>query len=215
MRSTLFVVVAACGGAAARQPIANQATPTRRPVCTDDIVEQLAQKLADRWVTDKLDVRCAAGRFGVDGYFIEARNAEFHRTGIVDASGAELVAFVDEPEPDAGVFLNGYQAADVDGDGDDEIIESWRRSTHEGLDPDSWLVVRRIASGKFSSKIRGPYVQRYHPELGGCSATWEARAGSLFVAVDVKPGIPPSGCLPEGTHRFALRGRSLIERRVR
>src|SRR5262245_39699462 len=138
MRSLLLLGVAACGGASVQQPIANHATHGRRPECTDAIVDKLARTLATRWHTDKLAVRCAAGRFvTVDGYFIEAKNAGVHRTGIVDASGAELVAFVDEPAPEPGTFLNGYQAADVDGDGDDEIIESWRRSEHVGLDPDS------------------------------------------------------------------------------
>jgi hypothetical protein len=213
MRCLVLTVVAACGGAVVPQPIANRVASAPRHDCGEQLVARLTTKLVARWNVDKLDVRCAAGRFGVEGFFIEARNADLRRTGIVDASGAELVPFVDEPEPEPATFINGYQAADLDGDGEDEIIESWRR-THETLEADNWLVVRRVSNGTFSSRIQGPYISRYHPDLGGCSATWELRAGSILISVDVKPGIPPTDCLPQGKHRFALRGRSLVDRRV-
>jgi len=205
MRTLLLVMVAACSGATARQPITNQAWRPVRSVCTEAIVSRFSIALSDRWKVDKLDLRCVAGRFGVDGFFIEARGADLHRTGIVDASAAEVVAFVDEPEHEAATFINGYQAADLDGDGQDEIIESWRRSAHDKLASDSWLIVRRISNRKFASRLQGPYLSRYHPDLGGCSATWELRAGSIIVAVELEPGIPPSDCLPAGRHRFALR----------
>lgn len=211
MRSLVAMVTAGC--AAGPQPLANRAAHPERHECTERVVERLTTALRARWRVARLELRCAAGRFGgVDGLFLEARSRGLFRIGVVDASGAELVAFVDQPEPDPATFINGYQAADLDGDDNDEIVESWRRSSPVHLEADNWLVIRRIANARFLPPIRGPYVSRYHPDLGGCSASWELRAGSLVVAVDVKPGIPPTDCLPEGTHRFALRGRQLIER---
>ena len=203
----LFVVLLGCGSGIALAPIANHASGAAHPPeCTDALLDKLGDKLRARWQTTPLELRCTAGHFGVDGYFLEARNADIHRIGVVDASGAELVAFVDEPEPDAGIYLNGYQAADLDGDGEDEIVESWRRTA------DNWLVVRRIADGHFTSRIHGPFVSRYHPDLGGCSATWEVKRNALVVAVHVEPGIPPTDCLASGRHQFALRGELLVER---
>jgi hypothetical protein len=210
MRS-LALLVTACGAGAMPLPLANHAQVARAD-CSEPIVDRLAAMLRARWHTGPLELRCAAGRFGVDGFFLEARAGELRRTGIVDASGAELVAFTDEPELAPQTFINGYRTADLDGDGRDEIIESWRRSEHAKLGADNWLVVRRVFAHRLGARIQGPYVSRYHPDLGGCSATWEVRTGAILVAVEVDPGIPPSDCLPAGTHRFALRGHVLSER---
>lgn len=210
MRS-LVLMVAACS-AGTVQPLANHTTRARSD-CSEAIVDKLAAILRDRWHTGPLELRCAAGHFGVDGFFLEAHDRELRRTGIVDASGAELVPFVDEPEPEPPTFINGYRTADLDGDGQDEIIESWRRSEHEKLGADNWLAIRRVVNKRFGRRIQGPYVSRYHPDLGGCNATWDVRAGAILVAVQLEPGIPPSDCLPAGTHRFALRGHELTERR--
>ena len=212
--SVVLLVLLGCGGPGLQRPLSNEASSTRRPLCSPVLVEKLVVSLRARWNVERLEVRCAAGHFGTTGYFLELRNAELHKTGIVDASGAELVPFVDEPDVEPGTFVNGYIAADLDGDGQDEIVESWRRDTWAKLDADNWLVVRRVSDGRFSSRIQGPYLSRYHPDLhGGCSATWELRRHAIVVAVQRLPGIPPTDCLPAGRHHFALRGRTLSARR--
>jgi hypothetical protein len=79
--------------------------------------------------------------------------------------------------------------------------------------------VIRAVSGKRLLRIKGPYLSRYHPELGSCSGTWRLRRGAsaspgsvwIDVAVSVGPGIPPSDCLPAGKHRFELRGNALVD----
>lgn len=206
----LLPAIIACGSAPPSRP-SNQVSHVVRPRCNAALVERIAAGLRERWHVDRLDVRCAAGSFGTPGFFLEARNAELHRTGIVDASGAELVAFVDEPDVEPGTFINGYLAADLDNDGEDEIIESWRRDTYAKLDSDNWLIVRRISNGRFLPRIQGPFLSRYHPDLeGGCSATWEFRRHAIVVAVQRLPGIPPTDCLPAGKHSFALHGTRLM-----
>ena len=207
----LVLFAVACGGKAPRLPVANHTTTPARHDCSEAIVDELAQVLAARWHVEKLELRCASGRFGAEGYFIEARHEDTRRTGIVDASGAELVAFIDEPPLAAGTFINGYQAVDLDDDGEDEIVESWRR-TGGAMGSDNWLVVRWVANRAFA-RVHGPFLSCYHPELGGCSATWELAAGSIIVVVEQLPGIPPSACLPPGRHRFALHDGEVIEAR--
>lgn len=207
MRLVVFLV-AACGTASVTRPVANRATPGHDE-CTRELVDELSHALAARWHVQQLELRCASGRFGVAGYFIDAHNEELHRTGIVDASCADLVPFVDEPTPEEETFID-YQVADLDGDGQDEIIESWRRTTNALKGSDNWLVVRRIANHEFT-RLRGPFLTVYHPELGGCSATWKLSHGAIVVAVQELPGIPPSDCLPPGRHRFALHNGAMTE----
>jgi hypothetical protein len=215
MRWWFWALLLGCSGTGPRPVLENRASVTARPQCTEELVNRFATMLRDRWRVDRLELRCAAGSFGVAGYFLEASNAQLRRVGVVDASGAELVAFVDEPELERGTFLNGYVAADLDGDGHDEIIESWRRVSPDSAGPDHWLVIRRIGDGELIARIQGPYLSRFHPDLdGGCSGTWQLRdtrlgSQAIIVAVERFPGLPPSDCLPEGRHVFALRGSSL------
>lgn len=210
------LVLAFASGCTTRDPprtIANyqRSTPL---VCANDVVERLTQMLQERWDVPGVILRCTAGQFRSAGYFIEATVNGDRRTGIVDPSGAELVPFKDEPRTDAYSFIAGHVAADLDKDGQDEIIESWRRSPSHALHPDNWLVIR-VVSGKRLLRIKGPYLDRYHPELGSCSGTWHLRRGAIDVAISVGPGIPPSDCLPAGKHRFELRGNALVDARTR
>lgn len=219
MRWLLSMLAVACGGQVARPPLEHRASHPRPPRCTPQLVDTLAATLRARWGADELELRCAAGHFGIDGYFVDAqgrtaRGTPLHRTGVVDASGAEVVAFVDEPPIEPRTYLNGYAAADLDGDGADEIVESWRRAAHAGLPVDRWLVVRQISAGTFT-RIQGPFLSRFHPELGGCSGTWELRANAIVIAVRRHPGIPPTDCLPEGRHAFTLQGSALTDRTLR
>lgn len=211
MRPAGLVLVTLTGCAAPKPPvIANHEAPTPLE-CTTDAIERLSDTLKARWEVPTLQLRCTAGQFRSPAYFIEAIIDRQRYTGIVDASGTELVPFVEEPEIDPYSFILSYRAADLDGDGEDEIIESWRRTPTYALVPDNWLVVRMI-SGKRLLRIKGPYLSRYHPELGSCSGTWELRSRSIDVAVSVGPGIPPSDCLPAGKHRFELHGHTLVSR---
>ncbi len=209
----LMVVAGACGAAPPAPTIANRQA-SEPLACTDAVVERLTAVLKDRWGLHALTLRCEAGQFHSAGFFIEAQIAGLRRTGIVDPSGTDLVPFRDEPAAEPFTFITGYRTADLDGDGEDEIIESWRRvpSTAVSLHPDNWLVIR-LVTGKRLVRIKGPYVSRYHPELGGCQGTWQLRPRdgvlTIDVAVNVLPGIPPTDCLPAGKHRFSLVGRSL------
>lgn len=208
------LVLVFLGGCAAPTPapvVANHAQ--HAPLeCSNDAVERLRSILLERWDEPAMLLRCTAGQFHTAGYFIEAIVDGERRTGIVDPSGAELVPFVDEPAGDPYAFIAGFRTADLDGDGEDEIIESWRRTPTYALQPDNWLVIRMVA-GKRLLRIKGPYLSRYHPELGSCSGTWQLRRGGINVNVSVSAGIPPSDCLPAGNHRFELRGHALVAAR--
>jgi hypothetical protein len=205
----LLPMLVACGGSPTKKQPVQNAAPRARLVCDDATMTKLNPMIADRFGVHGLELRCMAGEFGAPGYFIEATAGTMRRVGIVDPSGAELVAFVDEPT-DASSRVTKFWTVDLDGDGEDEIIESWRRTGSFGQRPDSWLVVRVVSNGKLRI-VKGPYLSRHHPELGGCSATWELRTGAIVVAVDVTPGIPPTDCLPAGKHRFALVGTTLVD----
>lgn len=211
MRPTALVLVILGGCTTPTPPpVANRAVPTPL-ACSNDTVERLRGILLARWNATAMLLRCTAGRFQRAGYFIEAIVDGERRTGIVDPSGAELVPFVDEPPGDPYAFIASFRAADLDRDGEDEIIESWRRTPTHAPQPDNWLVIRMVA-GKRLLRIKGPYLTRYHPELGSCSGTWHLRRGAIDVMVTVSAGIPPSDCLPAGKHRFELRGHALVAR---
>ncbi len=204
----MLVVLVACGGASPPPRLANRSEPARL-TCDDGAIDQLRGVLERRWRVPDLQLRCAAGRFDAAGYFLEATAGKLRKTGIVDPSGAVLVPFVDEPAPAPGMEVLRYDAADLDGDGEDEIVETWRKRSTD-MPADSWLEVRVVEHHAFR-RIRGPYLSRYHPELGGCSASWWLRGSSIRIAVDVKPGIPPTDCLRAGVHTFALRGNALVD----
>lgn len=191
--------------------IANRAVDTPLE-CSNEAVERLRSILLARWQVTAMLLRCTAGQFHSAGYFIEAIVDGKRRTGIVDPSGAELVPFGDEPAGDPYAFIANFVAADLDRDGEDEIIESWRRTPTHAPEPDNWLVIRMVA-GKRLLRIKGPYLSRYHPELGSCSGRWQLRRGAIDVSVRVGPGIPPSDCLQAGNHRFELRGHALVDAR--
>jgi hypothetical protein len=212
MRRLLFLslVVAGCAGSTTTKPPIQNTAPRVRLVCDAAQLEKLGPVIADRFGVHGVELRCIAGEFGgTPGFFVEAVAGSMRRVGIVDPSGTELVGFVDEPH-EASSFITNFWTADLDGDGQDEVIESWRRTASFAQQPDSWLVVRVVSDRKLR-RVKGPYLSRYHPELGGCSATWELRTGAIIVAVDVLPGIPPTDCLPAGKHRFSLVGTTLVD----
>jgi hypothetical protein len=208
----LAIFLGGCSANPPPQTIANH-QPSTPLICTDDVIERLTRIWSERWGEHALSLRCEPGQFRTAGFFIEARIAGLRRTGIVDASGTELVPFRDEPAAEPFTYIHSYLAADLDNDGEDEIVESWRRSHQAPLElaPDSWLVVRVVANRRLL-RIKGPYVARSHPELGACTGTWQLRSGSIDLAIRVMPGIPPTDCLPAGRHRFSLKRGALVDK---
>jgi len=214
-----LVVAAALFGAAGcdraphpQRPVANRAHSVGHPACEDHVAD-ITKQLRARWGEPDLEVRCAAGNFGAPGFFIEARGGATHKIGIVAADDSPDIAdFTDPGEMPIATSVVEYAAADLDGDGVDEVIETWRKSAHGLLGSDSWLVVRRLDGHKLR-RIRGPYLGVSHPELGACSASWHCTDGALVITVDAQRGIPPSDCLSPGTHRFVIRRGTIVERR--
>jgi hypothetical protein len=213
-RLVLFVV--ACGGAQGPAPILNRAAPPPRPICSEARVNDLQAHLRERWnVAGALDVRCTAGTFPVPGYFVEVQGSAIHRTAVITADrGREIVPFVDEKHRLFATSVTEYATVDLDGDGVDEIVETWRRSAYGMMGSDNWIVVRRIDDGAFE-RIDGPHLSVYHPELGGCSAELQLAGRTIVIRVAHLPGIPPSDCLAQGTHTFALRDGAIVETRRR
>ncbi|MDQ3366117.1 MAG: hypothetical protein M3680_11890 [Myxococcota bacterium] len=202
----LVLVLAACA-AAPRAPalIANRAAPPPRPACTDEQIAAFAQQLQARWRTTEVPlVRCLGGRFPAPGYFLAVQlEGNRHLAGIIDAgSSNESAPFRDEPAPTAAAAIAAYDLADLDGDGTDEIIETWRESARGGLASGTWLAVRRLED-RALTRIEGPHTDVYHRELGSCSADVQLADRTIVITIAVTR-LPPSDCLPAGTHTFAL-----------
>ena len=207
------IALAACGnGPPPTRPVANRAHAPARPVCERHLAD-IAKQLRTRWSIDDLHLRCAGGNFGAPGFFVEARGRGFHKSGIVAANGGrDLADFTDVGDLPSTTQIVEYAAADLDNDGVDEVIETWRRSAHAIDAATNWLVVRRLV-GHALRRIRGPHLGVSHPELGACSASWHCEEGAIVITVDAQHGIPPSDCLPRGTHRFVIRHGAIVERR--
>ena len=204
-------LVASVGACAPRSPplLSNFAAPARRPECTAALVASLDRELRERWRLDEpLRVRCVPGRFPEPGFYIEgtAELSGFRGAGILAASGnAELVAF-DRESLRLGEQVRELLATDLDGDGADEIVESWRKNAHGS---DSWVIVRR-RDGARLDRIEGPHLSVSHPSLGACAASTELTRSAIVVSVSTVQGIPPSNCLAAGRHTFRLHKNALV-----
>jgi hypothetical protein len=212
MRAALLVLTIACGGNRLVS-VENRASPPSKPACTEARVEEIRAHLQGRWnTTAALSVRCTAGRFPTPGYFIEASSSELRRTGIVAIDGTtEVVPFDEEvPAPFASSII-AWATVDLDGDGIDEIVETWRRNPQDRMSSGNWLTVRRITARKLS-RIVGPHTNVFHPDLGSCTADVRLAGQTIVVTVvGQTSGIPPSKCLPWGPHSFALDGNAIVE----
>jgi hypothetical protein len=205
MRVLVFVGIVACGGTTAPAPVGNRAAPPPKPACTEARQAALAKHLQARWNTTSVSiVRCTPGLFPIAGFFIETAD----RVGILGADGTELVPFVARTELGASVVE--CATVDLNGDGVDEIVETWRRSAVGDPGSNSWLEVRRIDDRALTT-IRGPHTSVYHPDLGGCTAEVRLAGQTIVITVAHLAGIPPSDCLATGTHTFALEEDEIVE----
>lgn len=205
MRALLFFVIAACGGANQPATVGNRAAPPPKPTCTDERQAAIASHLQARWNTAGVSiVRCTPGLFPTAGFFVETDD----QVGVLALDGrTELVPFAPRGQRMVATSVVECATVDLDGDGIDEIVETWRRSA---TGSSAWLEIRRIEDSALVT-IRGPHTSVYHPELGGCTAEVRLAGQTIVVTVAHLPGIPPSDCLAAGTHTFALERDAIVE----
>jgi hypothetical protein len=226
MRALLLVVTAAaaaCGSntRSTSKPITNRAAPPPKPLCTAAHQRSLATLLAARWNTPAITfVRCTPGLFPMPGFFVELDCGDNtpHRAGIVSADNKlEVSEFDIEDSRMPTTSIIDTATVDLDGDGTDEIVETWRKTSYSRIGSDSWLTIRRLdtaaaaAADRHLAIIRGPHTSVYHPDLGGCSAEVRLAGKTIVITVEDSTGIPPSDCLTAGTHTFALEGGAIVE----
>ena len=207
--SVLLVgAVAACGGAKRGQEVVgNRAAPPPRPACTEERQQQLARHLQARWNTPEVSiVRCTPGLFPTAGFFIETDD----RIGVIALDGTDLVPFAPRGQRMLATSVVECATVDLNGDGTDEIVETWRRSATGRLGSNNWLEVRRIDDHRMIT-IAGPHTSVFHPDLGACTAEVRLAGRTIVIEVDSPRGIPPSDCLTAGTHTFALEDDALVE----
>lgn len=198
-----LLLLGACGATPRSVPtIANRAPLPPRPTCD---LPAIADYLRARWqVVGPVEVDCTPGRFPAPGFFVEARAGEHHQIGILDAGTfREVAPFVDEARRPDMVTTIQRASADLDGDGVDEIVETWRNSAHAHTGIGNRVVVRHVHDRRLSI-IAGPHVAIFHPGLGGCWAEARVEPRGVVVTVEHVMGIPPSDCLEIGVHHFVL-----------
>jgi hypothetical protein len=211
MRYLVVVLTVGCAGGKAAQVVGNRAAPPPKPACTDERVETVANTLRERWNTDDTPVvRCTPGLFPTPGFFIEASDGDRYETAVIDLDGEELVPFRREPLRIGATSIVECATTDLDGDGVDEIVETWHKASHDRASSDTWLEVRRLDRGRFAA-IRGPHTSVDHPDLGGCIGEVRLAGKTIVIDVEHQEGIPPSDCLAPGTHMFALDGNAIVE----
>lgn len=211
MRALLLVVIAACGSAKGHpESVRNRAAPPPKPACTDERMAGIENELRARWKTTGVSiVRCTPGLFPTPGFFIGLDKDVEHRVGVVGTGGEEIIAFESE-DPRTLTSVTDCATVDLDGDGIDEIVETWREVAHGRVGSSSWLEIRRL-DGAALATIRGPHTSVSHPDLGGCSAEVRLAGQTIVITVESTSGIPPSDCLSPGTHTFALDRDAIVE----
>lgn len=214
MRLLAVLLFAACG-AARPQPtvIENRAALLPEPECDLPALRTVLAKRLRELERSELDVECTPGHFPAPGFFVEVRTRSRHVVGIVDAERLEEIApLVDEPPRSSSITTVHRVASDLDRDGVDEIVETWRDDAHAETGIGHHIVVRRTEA-KQLVRIDGPHVGVFHPDLGGCHAEAWIEAGDLVIDVTRIVGLAPSDCLSRGLHRFVLHGGAVVKAR--
>jgi len=214
MRALLLVVIAACGSAKGpAEPVTNRAAPPPKPACTEDRIQVITHDLRARWRSPELSiVHCTPGLFPTPGFFVEVVDRdEDHHVGVVSVDGRiTLVPFEIEDQRTIATSVIECATVDLDGDGIDEVVETWRKSAHDRMGSDTWLEVRRIVDHELMT-IRGPHTSVFHPDLGSCTAEVRLAGHTIVITVERSSDLPPSDCLAAGTHTFALEGDEIVE----
>jgi len=216
MRCSVLLVLGWAAGACSHPTyppaIGNVAERSQHHECSTSVLTEVAAVLRSQWgeAQDFLRVSCVAGYFPEPGYFISVIGPDpgRHRFGLIFPGRTDEVTFANDPIP-PGTDILHYAAADLDGDGVDEILETWHRASDGVLGTDEWVVIRRV-SGEDLVEIAGPHLNVQFPHLGGCMARCEIANGMLIVTVSNLPGIPPSDCLTPGKHVFTLHRGELV-----
>ena len=208
MRAVFLVgALAACASRRAPETVGNRAAPPPKPVCTEELQHRFAKDLQARWNTTEVSiVRCTPGLFPIAGFFLETND----RVGVIATDGSVIVPFEPRGPLPIATSIVECAAVDLDGDGVDEIVETWVRNAGGRLDTNNWLEVRRIEDERLAT-IRGPHTTVFHPDLGACIAEVRLAGRTIVIEVDSPRGIPPSDCLTAGTHTFALEHDALVE----
>jgi uncharacterized cupin superfamily protein len=137
-----FVGALGCGGAK-RGPeiVGNRAAPPPKPACTEERQRELARHLQARRDTTELSiVRCTPGLFPTAGFYIETED----RVGVIATDGTDIVPFTPRDERSIATTVVDCATVDLNGDGVEEIVETWRRSAQGRTGSNQWLEVQRI-----------------------------------------------------------------------
>src|SRR5688572_3134560 len=145
MRALVVVLTVGCGAKNTPEPVGNRAAPPPKPACTEELVESIRANLQPRWNSAApLVVRCTPGLFPTPGFYVEVDDDKLFRAAILAADGkTEVVPFKSDHDRLRATSITDCATVDLDGDGVDEIVETWR-AKHGLIGSESWLQVRRI-----------------------------------------------------------------------
>jgi hypothetical protein len=231
MRHLACVLIATACSHDATVVLANRASPrapSSRPACPADpnaLVRpwRLGSCSPDaQWSgcgARDLRVRCTGGNFGKPGWFVyatyESEGQTMAASGILAADGhGELVAHSVVGILPWNVDEATYQAADLDGDGTDELVEVLHES-HRGFELVTASVLR--LRGGTLEEIDGPLVsyddsaREVPSEATSCEGELALRGRQLVITMKNRKG-DLDRCLAVGQHAFELRGAKLMER---
>ncbi len=202
MRASLLLLTA-CSATPTSKPVENRAAPPPKPACTESQLATINTHIQARWNTGELSVvRCTPGWFPTPGYFVEAATETTRWAGVLASDGfTELVHFAASPRPPSTTSLVHCATGDLDGDGIDEIIQTWQRTGTLGSD--TWLEIVHVGGGAVA-RSQGPHTSVDHPDLGSCAGDVRIAGRTIVITVENGTGLPPSDCLLPGTHAFGF-----------